>query len=253
MNLFINKRETSIYKLNSLYVLFIFFTSSLALAQSDVDMNSYCFGAAIDLSQVKRNLSILLLPKDIVELREEDHCIDIVSTPDRAKLFEKFLSKRYDLKQDVRTSFSDSSKEVLPNNSCTVEFKTTKKIKKDVKTFKIGSKNSIKDSEQTSTETSTMDLVLGAGIEGELSATPDSLNIICRPVLGAERANLIFSFAQKDKAKVKTEVLVGKGEWLNVASVVKELNDKLKTLGIPQTEIGSTEGIENTIYEIRYK
>ena len=122
-----------------------------------------------------------------------------------------------------------------------------------MKTFKIGSKNGIKDSEQTSTETSTMDLVLGAGIEGELSATPDSLNIICRPVLGTERANLIFSFAQKDKAKVKTEVLVGKGEWLNVASVVKELNDKLKTLGIPQTEIGSTEGFENTIYEIRYK
>ena len=228
-------------------------SSSWAYAEGSEDLNSYCFGAAVNLAQVKRNLSVLLLPKDIVEIREEDHCIDIVSTPDRAKLFEKYLSKRYDLKHDVKTSFSESSKEVLPNNSCTVEFKTTKKIKKEVKTFKVGSKNGLKDSEQTSTETSTMDLLLGAGVEGELSATPDSLNIICRPVVGSERANLIFSFAQKDKAKVKTEVLVGRGEWLNVASVVKELNDKLKTIGIPQTEVGSTEGFENTIYEIRYK
>ena len=227
--------------------------SSVAFSHTSEDLNSFCFGAAVDLAQVKRNLAVLLLPKDIVELREEDRCIDIVSSPDRAKLFEKYLSKRYDLKQDVKTSFSDSSKEILPNNTCTVEFKTTKKIKKDVKSFKIGNRNGIKDSEQSSTETNTMDLVLGAGIEGELSATPDSLNIICRPVSGGERANLIFSFAQKDKAKVKTEVLVGKGEWLNVASVVKELNDKLKTIGIPQTEVGSTEGFENTVYEIRFK
>ena len=253
MNLFISKRETNIYKLNSLLLFIYLVSSSIAYAEASEDMNSYCFGGAVSLAQVKRNLSVLLLPKDIVELREEDHCIDIVSSPDRAKLFEKYLSKRYDLKQDVKTSFSESSKEVLPNNSCTVEFKTTKKIKKDEKTFKIGSKNGLKDSEQTSTETSTMDLLLGAGVEGELSATPDSLNIICRPVLGGERANLIFSFVQKDKAKVKTEVLVGRGEWLNVASVVKELNDKLKTIGIPQTEVGSTAGFENTIYEIRYK
>ena len=254
MNLFISKKETNIYKLNSL-ILFLFLVfSSVAFAQTNADMYSYCFGPSVDLNQVKRSLSILLLPKDIVELREEDHCIDIVCSPDRANLFEKYLSKRYDLKKDLKSGFAEtSSKEVLPNNSCTVEFKTTKKVKKEVKSFKVGSKNSIKDSEETSTETSSMDLVLGAGLEGEISATPDSLNVICHPLEGGDRANLVFSFAQKDKAKVKTEVLVGKGEWLNVASVVKDLNDKLKTLGIPQTELTTTSGAENTIYEIRYK
>jgi hypothetical protein len=255
MNSFISKRETNIYRLNSVFLIALIILSPLATAQTNaLDMYSFCFGAAVDLGQVKKSLSVLLLPRDVVELREEDHCIDIVCSPDRAKLFEKYLSKRYDLKKDARPGFGESSsREVLANNSCTIEFKTTKKIIKEMKNFKVGSKSGIKNSQEKATETSSMDLVLGSGVEGEISATPDSLNVICHPVEVGDRANLIFAFTQKDKARVKTEVLLGRGEWLNVASIVKELNDKLKTLGIPQTEVSEAVGVENTIYEIRYK
>ena len=47
--------------------------------------------------------------------------------------------------------------------------------------------------------------------------------------------------------------MIKKNEWLNIASVIQELNDKVKTLGIPQSELGSAVGVQETTYEIQFK
>jgi hypothetical protein len=97
-----------------------------------------------------------------------------------------------------------------------------------------------------------MELLLGAGKNGEIGIGEQNLKVICQP-FGNDTANLIFSYSEIKKTAVNSQVMVKKGEWLNIASVVKDLNDKTKTLGIPQTEISQTTEKNETLYELQFK
>lgn len=214
-------------------------------AEDNQDLTSFCFEKNVSLSVVVDSLKVLMLPRDIIEKREEDNCIDLIAPPNRANLFEKFLIKRYSLIKDVKPSLNNIDQQ------CLLELKTTKKMKRVDDQLKLGSKNSLKSSETEMTQVSSMDLLIGSGIPGELTAGPQQLSVICK--IFGEKAQLIFSFSEKEKASVKTEIMIKKNEWLNIASVIQELNDKVKTLGIPQSELGSAKGVQETIYEIQFK
>lgn len=212
---------------------------------AQTDLNTFCFDDNVRLSSVQESFSFLLLPKDTVNLREDDHCIDIVTSVDRGKLFEKFLSGRYNLKRTRETT-------PVELEQCNLSLKTTAKRKSDAETVKVGEKNSIKKSEQTSTSTSTMEFVFGQGIFGELEAGTEKLKVLCR-LIGTEKANLQFSFYDRGKGGISSEYLLKRGEWLNLGSVIKDLNDKNKTLGIPQTEFSTTSGKSETQYDLQIK
>ncbi|MDD4973215.1 MAG: hypothetical protein PHY93_02640 [Bacteriovorax sp.] len=211
------------------------------------------------MRDVYKSLKILLLPRDIVEFRDEDSCIDIVTSLDRGKLFEKYLSKRYSLKRDAGVSDRiEAEKLPLNENDCRLDLKTTKKTKIDTSNFKIGEKNVLNKGETANRSVNIMELLLGAGINGEIGIGEENLKVICQP-FGSDSANLIFSYSEIKKTIVNSQVLVSsqvivkKGEWLNIASVLKDLNDKTKTLGIPQTEISQTTEKNETVYELQFK
>lgn len=226
------------------------------MAQTSTEINPYCFDRSVNLREVHRSLKFLLLPKDIVEFRIEENCLDIVTSPERGKLFEKYLAKRYDLKKDTSTAgrISEVENENVTNKGfdCHLDLKTTRKSKVETSNFKMGEKNILNKGETVSSSVSRMELLLGAGKSGELSVGEESLKVSCQ-LIGIDSANLIFSYTEKNKASVNTEVLVKKGEWLNIASVLKELNDKTKTLGIPQAEVSHATGKIETIYELQFK
>lgn len=210
---------------------------------AQVDLFSYCFEGNVRLSSVHQSLSFLLLPKDTVNLRENDHCIDIVVSADRGKLFEKFLAGRYNLKQEKG--------DVVMAEHCTLNLKTTTVLKSDSNLVKFGEKNSVKKSEQNSTSTGQMEFVLSQGIQGELEAGPERLKVICR--LNGEKGHLQFQFANTGRGALASEFMLKRGEWLNIGSVVKDLSDKNKTLGIPQTEVSETTGKSETRYDLQIK
>lgn len=216
------------------------FSSSL---YAQTDLQSFCFEENVSLKQVQQSVSFLLLPKDTVNLREEDHCIDIVASADRGKLFEKFLAGRYNLKQEK------APVEIEP---CHLSLKTTVRQKSETDSVKVGEKNSVKKIEQMASNTSTMEFVFSQGIPGELEAGAEKLKVTCR-FYGSEKGSLQFQFAEKNKGAIATELMVRRGEWLNIGSIVKDLNDKNKTLGIPQTEITSTNGTQESQYELQLK
>lgn len=228
MNLFIIKKVTVIYRANSFFPLLqlIFFSQAQAL-----EISSFCFEHSVSLQTVRQSLGILVLPKDVVAQRIEDNCLDIITSPDRGKLFEKYLSKRYDLKKDPGGDVGNGPSE------CRLDLKTTKKLK-------------VESSDLNSV--SIMEMLLGAGLPGEFEAGDDKLKISCQ-LIGAASASLNFSYTEKSKSSVSTQVVVKRGEWLNVASVIKDLSDKTKTIGVPQIEINQSTGKIETVYELQFK
>lgn len=241
MILFIIKKATVIYRVSSF---FLFLSLSFSInAQTATDLSSYCFEQAVNLKEVHRSLTPLLLPKDIVEFRVDDNCIDIVLSADRGKLLEKYLSKRYRLK---------SNELVQEKATCQIDLRTTTKVKKENINLKVGDKNSLLGKDSVSTSTSTMELLISSNQTADFEAGAEKLKIKCQPI-GIDNANLIFSYSEEKKARLSTELIVKKGEWVNIASSLKELNNKAKDLGIPQTELDSTSEKNESIYELRFK
>lgn len=213
------------------------------MAEVPTDLNSYCFGKKVNLSEVHQSLKFLLIPRDIVEFRAEDNCLDIATSSDRGSLFEKFLSKRYDLKREISETKAQD---------CRLDLKTTKNSKIASSRLKAGEKNLVNKEEASSKSTSVMELLLGEGLQGELSIGLVQLKMTCR-LIGKESASLVIFYAEKNQGNISSEVLVKKGEWTNIGSAVKDLEDKVKTLGIPQTEISQTKEQDETTYELQLK
>lgn len=244
MNSSTTKKVTAIYRANSFLFFFLFL--KVAVAQ---DLHSYCFERSVNLSEVQQSLGMLLLSKDIVDKRIEDNCIDIITSPDRGKLFEKFLSRRYDFRQDSR---DESLRESPKPSECRLDFRTTKNAKTQTGSLKIGEKNLLSSGSAINSSVSNLEMLLGEGIPGEFEAGAEKLKVSCQ-LIGTEKASLVFSYSERDKASASTQVLIKRGEWLNVASVKKDLADKSTTLGIPQSEIGQSEEKIETIYELQLK
>lgn len=214
------------------------------MAQSD--LATYCFEDTINLRSVQHSISFLLLPRDTINLREDDHCIDILTSPDRGKLFEKFLSGRYNLKRTKQEGASPSLEQ------CELVLRTTVAQKLNASTIKVGEKNALNKSESLQKSVSTFEMVLGQGVNGEFEAGNERLNIVCR-LIESGKANLHFSFYNKAKGGMASEFTLAKGDWLNVGNVIKDLNEKNKTLGVPQTELSSTNGKSETQYDLKLK
>lgn len=243
MILFIIKKATAIYRASKTLIAVVFLLQA-AVSFAQTELNSFCFEDQVRLSGVQQTLSFLLLPKDTVNLREDDRCIDIVTSGDRGKLFEKFLAGRYNLRREKGTA---------PElEHCKLNLKTTVNQKSETDSLNVGQKNSVKTSEQSSVNTGQMEFVFSQGISGELEAGPERLKVLCR-LIGTDKASLQFQFHDKTKGGVASEFVLKRGEWLNIGSVVKDLNEKNKTLGIPQTEISTTTGKSETRYDLQIK
>ena len=212
---------------------------------------SFCFSPNTDLNEAKQSLSFLLLSKEKVFPREKDNCFDVLTSTDRSKLLEKFLRKRYSLVGDV---IEESGPIDLQDQHCQLELKTTRIKKVAATDLKLGKKKHVKAAVSTERiqEVSVSQLLLGLGRPGSLDLEGKSLYVECRK--GATGAyQLIFSYSEEYKARVSSEVSVKKGEALQVAQVSRDLAEKSKTLGLPETLYKEVEGQDEISYELQIK
>lgn len=216
----------------------------LLLVQSSYagdDAASFCFESNVSLKSVKHSIGFILLEKDSVSFREEDHCLDIVTTEARKNLLEKYLAKNYKLIS------ADQPKE---KGECHLELKTITTKKQAGQDLKLGEKNNLSVNESVTRSVTSAEMLLGAGFSGTLATGTQTLQVQCRPA-GSDLFDLVFYFEEKTRATVSTTVSLKKNEVMNIATVKQILNDKNKTLGIPQTTIANTEGAEETNYELK--
>lgn len=236
MTLFISKRVMLIYNLIIRFSLLVIVQSSFAAD----DMASFCFEPTVSLKAAKESIGFLLLPKDSVAIDEETHCLDIVTSDARKNLLEKYLSKKFKL-------ISAAPQE---KGECHLELRTITTKKQEAQDFKLGQKNNLSVNESSTNAVMTSEMLLGAGFAGTLATGIQILKVECRPS-GDDAFDLVFFFEEKSRANVSTTVRLKKNEVMNIATVRQILDDKNKTLGIPQTAIVNNESTEEINYELK--
>jgi hypothetical protein len=238
MTFFISKEVMLIYSLLSSFVILFFLQTSYGAD----DVASFCFESDVSLRAVKHSIEFILLDQDRVSFREDDHCLDIIASQSRKKILEKFLSKEYSLVAETPPKES---------RECHLELKTTTKKKQTAQDFKLGVKSNLSVGESSANTVTSAEMLLGAGRAGTLNVGAKTLQVECHPSRSLDGFELNFYFEEKNRAIVSTSVHVNKNEVLNIANVKNTLDEKNKTLGIPQTAMGSTEGTEDISYELK--
>ncbi|MBC7712799.1 MAG: hypothetical protein H7177_05645 [Rhizobacter sp.] len=164
---------------------------------------------------------------------------------------EKFLRKRYTLVAETEGT-KDLASGMLNNQNCQLELKTTKKKKVESTNARAGNTNNISSVSKDFAEVSTSQILLGLGKPGILELEGKSLYVECS---GGPRGiyQLLFSYSEQYKAKVSTQVTVRQGEPVQIAQITNDLNNKSKTLGLPESIYQEAAGSENISYELQIK
>lgn len=212
------------------------------------DLVSYCFEHTTNLKEAEASLSFLLLPKEKVFQRPKQNCFDILTSTNRANLLEKFLLKRYSL---INEGAKPNSENLL-DKQCQIELKKTKTLQADGRDIRLGNSNSARQTSLSAQEVSTSQLLLGSGYPGTLELEGRSLYIECRKNESGI-FQLIFSYSEKDRVKVSSEISLKRGEVVQIAQITNDLDRKSRTLGLPQSlyQDQSTQGQENISYELK--
>lgn len=234
---------TVIYRLiSSLLFIFLSLTS-----YASEDLVTYCFERSTNLSEAQKNLDFLLLPKEKIFPRPEQNCLDVLTSPDRSKLLEKFLSKRYTLISDEGPG---GKLENIQKEQCQLELKTTRIKTVNTRDFRAGRSNNASVGSASAQEVSNSQLLLGSGRPGTLELNGRSLYIECRKTQTG-LYQLIFSYNEAWRAKVSSEVTVSRGQAVQIAQITNDLASKSKTLGLPQSLYQTADGQENITYELK--
>ena len=196
-------------------------------------------------------MSFLLLPREKVFQRKADNCFDILTSTDRSKLLEKFLSKRYNLIAETGVSAASNFSN-FEDQQCRLELITTRTKIVEVQDLKLGGSSQVAAGTREEKSTSTSELLLGFGKPGLLDLEGKSLQVEC--VKGATGVyQLTFSYNEQYRNKVASTVNVKKGETIQVAKIKNDLDSQSKTLGLPQIQYEDVKGSENINFEMRIK
>lgn len=239
MIFYTTKKAILIYLLIS-SIATIFFSYNIFASE---DVATFCFEANINLSKVENDISFLLADKDKVQWRSDDHCIDVVTSETKAKLIEKYLNKNYKLKN------FENARQTEEKATCQLKMIETKKKKINTVNLNVGNKNNAKKIENDSVEKVESQILLSSGKAGALMVENKTLDVLCIKK-NNENFLLKFYYSDKNKSAINSEVELNAGEKLNVGKIKKELDNKLQTLGIPQTTVTNEVGFENAEYEL---
>ncbi len=192
------------------------------------------------------SLAFLLLPREKVFLRPEQRCIDVLTSTDRVKLLEKYLRLRYTLVKEEGEQVSRAPEH------CQLEMKKTGKKNTDTTSMGIGTVTRINTTNTNSSVNETSQLLLGLGKPGVLVIGTQSLYVECRK--GETGVyHLLFSLSESGGNRISSEVSVRKNEPVNVGQISRDLNERTRVLGLPQTAVSTTVGAEEVTYQLLVK
>ncbi len=244
MILFINKKAINIFKAK---ISFFLLTLSLNVFAAE-DLVSFCFTPVINVEEPRDSLNFLLLPNEKVFLRPEQRCIDVLTSTDRVKLLEKYLRVRYTLIQE------EGKNAVEVPRHCQLEMNKSSIRRTDTTSASIGfnSPTGINATNLNSTVNESSQLLLGLGKRGALVVGNQALYVECR--IGATGTyQLIFSLSENGANRITSEVSVKKNEPVNVGQISRDLNERRRILGYPQSAVSTAVGVEEITYQLIVK
>ncbi len=184
----------------------------------------------------------LILPVEKILVRNKSECFDIIlSGSHRKDIFEKLLSRRYELVVSDMSSF-------VQDEHCQVDFITTYNKNRNENQLALGEFSKIKKSSENSRVNSSQSMIVQKSYPASFRVGENHLDVKCEKL--ANDQFIVTIGHGNASGLVSTSVRVAKGVKFDIASSIKELNDKKSTLGIPQSEWLKIDGLENTTYEL---
>lgn len=217
-------------------ILFLSFSS-----WASEEVKTYCFNRNEPVSKIASEISFLQTGGDRIQLRRVDNCLDIYTSDLRISLYEKMLYRNYHPIENRSEEVGD-----LTGEHCRLEFKEIKKRNVTESKLSIGSNNVLSDTDKNKDEVTATELLMSPRKQSNITVGNNSLNLEC-----IKQSNENYQIILSMTDKVKTVVSGKSGTVIDLASIVNELNEKKKTLGIPQSELIQTKGTEQVRYELK--
>lgn len=244
MILSITKKATVIYQL-IISLSFFLFSQGLFAAE---ELANFCFSPGTNLNAARDSLGYLLLPNEKTFLRPEQRCMDVLTSTDRVKLLEKYLRLRYTLVEED-TPARNAVK--LQEENCRLELKKTVDNKAGINDVNIGQVNTVSTGQLNKATSETTELLLSYGKPAAISIGLQGIFVECRKG-PKDNYNITFALTENGgSTRITTDVTVRKNETIDVGQITKDLNEKQRILGYPQTTINTYLGTEVTTYQLQ--
>lgn len=227
--------------------------STFALAEDDMASERYCFSSAARAQVAKQKIEMIQVASDVVNL--DDQCMVVQMRPHRRELIQRYVTSTF---PEANVSFSSAESKRDPcrlkvekekmktTDDLNIEFSKQQgqviKVESTVQGKEVSEIETIKDFELTVDQ----DQIKGTcraitphryAVEIEIRKNP-------KPIIpvGLPPGSIVIVNQpppDQETSVIKTEVIIERGERLNVGEVVKQLKDKDRTLDIkPNVTVG---------------
>lgn len=205
-------------KSSPLLFLFIFFNINNTFG---LELRQYCFSRDVSLDRVKIYLSQITLKKDIININNEKHCIDVGVDENRVELFQKYLSMNYKFEESVTSR--------VKRKECLFEVETTKDSFKKSSKVKFGKVIHLGNTQKNSEGKSISKIRVMERKLAKLVVNESLITISCN--IRGHYTEVDISLADS-KTKLSTTVQLSKGQRIDLASVVQDLSNKSSEVSV---------------------
>lgn len=250
-------------KLSAQTLLFCFLANPI-FAQ-DIQVETYCFSSVTESLKAQSSARYLMTSQDKIE--DKNECFSLFTSNTRRELIQKYLLQNY---PNMKVSFS--SEERSAAETCHIQVERIKNSNTERSSFSLKKAPGIEKTNSQGKETSQIKVLSGAPfelrvdqqkIEGEcLYITPNryeitfSMKFIPRPLLPPvpEGVTVVIQNPPPPETQtgtnLSTSVQLLKGQRIEMASIVKDLNDKAQSASlVPEFRYEKSEGVqEEKIY-----
>lgn len=190
---------------------------------------SICFKNQQQLKQGLKDIKFIAVESD--KIQTQKNCADILTTPERAELFRRFIGKKYPL---VKIS---SSKDYQYKEKCELQIekvisenKNSKRIGTNGETIRLG------ESSKTSDNTTSARLSILSGMQTQVGFDRYIIDVTCtKRALGYE----INITSLSDDLQLQNQFFLPKGIRKSIGSITSSSEDKKSKIGIPSSSAQS--------------
>ncbi|WP_372655888.1 hypothetical protein [Halobacteriovorax sp.] len=205
-------------KSSLLLSILIFLNSNNTLG---LELRQYCFNRSVSLDRVKIYLSQITLDKDIINLNNKKHCIDIGVDENRVELFQKYLSMNYE--------FRETTESKVKRRECLFEVETIKNSFKKSSKVKLGKVIQLRNSQQNSEGKSISKIRVMERKLAKLVVNESLITVSCK--IRGHYTEVDIRLADRKKS-LSTSIQLSKSQRIDLANVVQDLSNKSSEVSI---------------------
>lgn len=206
-------------------LLIVMFFSIISIAVNAKAYQRYCFDSNDQAGAAFSKLVYFKTTHDMFELDEK--CVDIYTIERRVEFFQQFVKTKFPL---VKLALSNTSSPVKKN--CKLEVEQILKGKKNKKKISAAQRLYFGEEDSNTDSTSVSALTLQPGSPGTIAVDKEVITLTCNP--SGNGYDIVISVGSTN-SKLQSTVFLGKGQSVEIGSVIRQLNDKGHSINAPNS------------------